>query len=108
MSSKFRGGFFKLCGIKVLKKRKKKTEITRKSTNSSTHTSSQNTSESLLNRYSSNRTNPRDSLRQISEPSCSYTRDTKCTAVKESYVRVPLQIINGISGQKMPTEEIYV
>lgn len=109
MSSKFRGGFFKLCGIKVLRKRKWKTDITRKNTNSSsTHTSSQHTSESLLNRYSSNRATARESLRSVPEPSCSYAKDIKNKRVKETYVRVPLQIINSISGNKLPTEEIYV
>lgn len=116
MSSKFRGGFFKLFGLKnVLRKRKGKTNIGRKNTNSSTtHTSSQHTSESLLNRYSSGRTNSRhsetlrDSRRNALELSCSNTRNVQSKPVKETYVRVPLQIINGIAQQKLPTEEIYV
>lgn len=113
MSSKFRGGFFKLCGLKnMLKKRKGKTNIGRKNTNSSTTHTSQHTSESLLNRYSS-RTNSknsqsrRDSSKDIVELSCA-NKNVQTKAVRESYVRIPLNIVNGIAQQKVPTEEIYV
>lgn len=104
-----------MCGLKnALKKRKGIANIARKNTNSSTtHTSSQHTSESLLNRYSSGRTNSkhsqtrRDSRRDIVELTCS-SKDVQNRPVKESYVRIPLQIVNGIAQQKLPTEEIYV
>lgn len=92
MSSKFRGGFLKLCGLKVFRRRLRKTVISRKSTHSSsTHTSSQHTSESTINRYST-----------------SNKRMEQTKAVKETYVRIPLQIVGGIAGEQIPNEEIYV
>lgn len=73
MSSKFRGGFLKLCGMKTLRKKyKDRKEINRKNTfntTSSTNTSSQHTNESFWNRYSSNRNNSRhsNSIKEIVE-----------------------------------------
>ncbi|KAG5883583.1 hypothetical protein JTB14_014499 [Gonioctena quinquepunctata] len=112
MSSKFRGGFFKLCGAKSLRNRcKKKPEITRKSTtSSSTHTSSQQTSESFLK---SSRINYRQSncLQQVkelpSEGESSGSPKSRNTT-KTVYVRAPLQEVNGLRGQKLPSGEIYV
>lgn len=98
ISSKFRGGFLKLCGLKVIKKRRKdKREITRKSTSSSTHTSSQQTSDSFLGskRISGKCTN---SLREIKEVSdCTENSDNR----KDFYVRVQV-------GQRFSNGEIYV
>lgn len=97
MSSKFRGGFLKLCGVRVFRKGLRKLETSRKSTHSSsTHTSSQHTSESLVNRYSSNRSNARAAQRE------------ERAHVKETYVRIPLRIVGGISGEQIPNDEIYV
>lgn len=93
MSSKFRGGFLRLCGLRVFRRKLRKMEISRKSTHSSsTHTSSQQTSESTVNRYSTN-------IRRVEQHQ---------RAIKESYVRIPLQIVGGIAGEQIPNEEIYV
>lgn len=117
MSSKFRGGFLKLCGLRNIRKHyKKKTEITRKSTtSSSTNTSSQQTSETFFNsinkRHQSRYSN---SLKEVKESSfeeefpASRNNNATTTAIKQVYVRVPLHIINCINGQKLPNGEIYV
>lgn len=97
MSSKFRGGFLRLCGLRVFRRKlRRKTEISRKSTHSSstTHTSSQHTSESTVNRYSTN-------IRRAEQ-------QQQQRVIKESYVRIPLQIVGGIAGEQIPNEEIYV
>ncbi|XP_050505279.1 thyrotropin-releasing hormone receptor-like, partial [Diabrotica virgifera virgifera] len=107
MSSKFRGGFFKLCGAKSLRKRYlKKPEITRKSTSSSTHTSSQQTSETFLK---SSRTYSRQSssLKEVKEEDETSKVPGK-NLVKNVYVRAPIEIVAGINGEKLPSGEIYV
>lgn len=119
MSSKFRGGFFKLCGVKSLRNRcKSKLEITRKSTtSSSTHTTSQQTSDSYL-KQSRNQSRCSSSLKEVKEvkevqePSdeiqaeCSTPK--RKNLVKNVYVRAPLMVINGIGLPKLPKDEIYV
>lgn len=112
MSSKFRGGFFKLCGLKSLRRKyRRRPEIMRKSTTSSSaHTTSQQTSESNLkgsrthSRYSS-------SLKEVKEVAA----EGECSAgtkqgnlAKNAYIRAPLQIVNGICGQKLPNGEIFL
>ncbi|KAJ8942096.1 hypothetical protein NQ318_013385 [Aromia moschata] len=69
MSSKFRGGFFKLCGGKSLRKRcQRKPEMIRKSTtSSSTHTTSQQTSESYLKGSGRNHSRYSSSLKGVKE-----------------------------------------
>ncbi|XP_072388543.1 growth hormone secretagogue receptor type 1 isoform X2 [Diabrotica undecimpunctata] len=107
MSSKFRGGFFKLCGAKNLRKRYlKKPEMTRKSTSSSTHTSSQQTSETFLK---SSRTYSRQSssLKEVKEEDETSKAHGK-NLVKNVYVRAPIEIVAGINGEKLPSGEIYV
>uniref|UniRef100_A0A6P7FBU7 Growth hormone secretagogue receptor type 1-like isoform X2 n=1 Tax=Diabrotica virgifera virgifera TaxID=50390 RepID=A0A6P7FBU7_DIAVI len=107
MSSKFRGGFFKLCGAKSLRKRYlKKPEITRKSTSSSMHTSSQQTSETFLK---SSRTYSRQSssLKEVKEEDETSKVPGK-NLVKNVYVRAPIEIVAGINGEKLPSGEIYV
>lgn len=102
ISSKFRSGFLKLCGVKIVKKRRKdKREITRKSTNSSTHTSSQPTSDSFLQNVSKRNSEKKgsNSLREIKE-----VADSQEGAIssKDFYVvRAPF-------GQKFSNGEIYV
>ncbi|XP_023311939.1 growth hormone secretagogue receptor type 1-like [Anoplophora glabripennis] len=112
MSSKFRGGFFKLCGLKSIRKRyRRKPEMTRKSTTSSSaHTTSQQTSDSNLkgsrshSRYST-------SLKEVkeipSECECS-TSANQSNLAKNAYIRAPLHIAHGICGQKLPNGEIFV
>lgn len=117
MSSKFRGGFFKLCGVKSIKNRfKSKPEMTRKSTtSSSTHTSSQQTSESYL-KVCKNQLKYSTSLKEVKEiketndsteaGECSNTKQPNLT--KNVYVRAPLMMINGMGLPKLPKDEIYV
>ncbi|XP_074026927.1 ecdysis triggering hormone receptor isoform X2 [Leptinotarsa decemlineata] len=112
MSSKFRGGFFKLCGAENLRIRcRKKPEITRKSTtSSSTHTSSQQTSDSFL-KNSKNYSRQSSYLKEVKElpsegESSNSVKNKGLT--KNVYVRAPLQVVNGINGQKLPAGEIYV
>ncbi|XP_056631629.1 growth hormone secretagogue receptor type 1 isoform X2 [Diorhabda sublineata] len=105
MSSKFRGGFFKLCGAKKFRQRYlKKPEITRKSTSSSTHTSSQQTSESFL-KNSRNYSRQSSSLKEVKEEE---DTSNKKNLVKNVYVRAPIEIVAGINGEKLPSGEIYV
>ncbi|XP_063921733.1 growth hormone secretagogue receptor type 1 isoform X1 [Zophobas morio] len=105
ISSKFRGGFLRLCGVKVVKRRRKdKREITRKSTNSSTHTSSQQTSDSFLHSSKRHSEKKCSSLREIKEAgdgpegAANVSREDKG---REVYVRAPL-------GHKFSNGEIYV
>lgn len=100
MSSKFRGGFLRLCGLRVFRRRLRKMDISRKSTHSSsttTHTtsSSQHTSESMMN----NRCSSVNGSRRVEQ---------KQRGVRETYVRIPLQIVGGVAGEQIPNEEIYV
>ncbi|KAL1506200.1 hypothetical protein ABEB36_005602 [Hypothenemus hampei] len=112
MSSKFRGGFFKLCGIKKLRKQFRKTEIIRKSTTSSTTPSSQPTSESGLksirnqSRYSMGLKEVKESANE--EEDAMETKK-KSILTKNVYIRAPPQIVSGVIGQKLnPGTEIYV
>lgn len=112
MSSKFRGGFLKLCGMKELRKRYKyKTEINRKNTfntTSSTNTSSNQNSDSFWNRYS-NRTNSRysNSLKDSSDGGDSSKNNNK-GSLKETYIRLPLRAINSLNNKKQPSVDSYV
>lgn len=111
ISSKFRGGFLRLCGIKTVKRRRKdKREILRKSTNSSTHTSSQQTSDSSLHsgKRSSDKRSTVNSLREIKEVSES----------REGLSQIPSNKLNKINnkdlcvvrpfGRKISNGEIFV
>ncbi|CAG9772922.1 unnamed protein product [Ceutorhynchus assimilis] len=108
MSSKFRGGFFKLCGIRNLRRQFRKTEIIRKSTTSSTTPSTQPTSESGLRSLRA-----QSSLREVKEKpkleELSAEQTKKSTLTKNVYIRAPLQIVGSVAGQKISTgAEIYV
>ncbi|XP_066137571.1 growth hormone secretagogue receptor type 1 isoform X2 [Euwallacea fornicatus] len=112
MSSKFRGGFFKLCGMKKLRRQFKKTEIIRKSTTSSTTPSSQPTSESILrsgrnqSRYSSSLKEVKESCKEEEEAS-NATKNS--TLARNAYIRAPLQIVGAVSDQKLNAgTEIYL
>lgn len=115
MSSKFRNGFFRLCGIKQCRKRcTYRTEGNRRSTfntTSSTQTSSQNTSDSFWSRYS-NRNWSRNSSSSKSTKDASI--DGECSKnnnklLKETYVRIPLHSINTLSNnKKIVNGESYV
>ncbi|CAG9863962.1 unnamed protein product [Phyllotreta striolata] len=112
MSSKFRGGFFRLCAGRKLRKRYlKKPEMTRKSTSSSTHASSQQTSESFL-KSSRNYSRQSSSLKEVKEEDepakePAARRDAG-NLVKNVYVRAPIEIVSVINGEKLPAGEIYV
>ncbi|KAF7285863.1 hypothetical protein GWI33_009540 [Rhynchophorus ferrugineus] len=114
MSSKFRSGFLKLCGMRSLKRRLRKTEIIRKSTTSSTTPSSQQTSESAVksgrnqSRYSSSlkevKENPKEEDVQGGP-----TAPSPSNLTKKIYIRAPVQIAGGVTGQKLTLgNEIYV
>ncbi|VEN38868.1 unnamed protein product [Callosobruchus maculatus] len=109
MSSKFRGGFFRLCGVKKMRKRlQKKPEITRKSTtSSSTQTSSQQTTDSALksSRGQSRYCKGLEGL-QEDEGECSGSKEGNL--VRNVYVRAPLSVVNGIQGEKLTKDEIYL
>ncbi|XP_030763901.1 thyrotropin-releasing hormone receptor [Sitophilus oryzae] len=114
MSSKFRGGFLKLCGYKQLRRRLRKTEIIRKSTTSSTTPSSQQTSESSL-KNTRNQRGYSSSLKEVKEnpkEEDALTNSTKkmpCNLNKSVYIRAPLQIVGGVAGHKLNFgNEIYV
>ncbi|CAH1101367.1 unnamed protein product [Psylliodes chrysocephalus] len=108
MSSKFRGGFFKLCSGKKMRKRYlKKPEITRKSTSSSTHTSSQQTSDSFL-KSGRNHSRQSSSLKEVKEEEETSKSPKTRNLVKNVYVRAPIEIVAGINGEKLPSGEIYV
>ncbi|XP_025834582.1 growth hormone secretagogue receptor type 1-like [Agrilus planipennis] len=108
MSSKFRNGFFKLCHIRSLKKRRGRgTWIFRKSTitTTSTNTTSQSTSESFWNRYSNRTSSSSKSGKKDNTPK------TVCSSQnnkEKSYIRIPLQNLNNISILKMIRCESYV
>lgn len=104
MSSKFRGGFLRLCGIRRLRKKcKNKAIINRKytfnTTTSSTHHSSQHTSDSIFSRYSSNRNASSKYTNSIKETKdqhqCNNSEKENLTkmnsierSLRESYVRI--------------------
>ncbi|CAH0555242.1 unnamed protein product [Brassicogethes aeneus] len=110
MSSKFRGGFLKVCGIVTLRKRlRRKREITRRNTTSSTtHTSSQQTSESFLNSKKNHSKYSNKSLRDSSSGESSKNNNRLNSSTRCVYVRAPMEIVSSISGQKLPNGEIYV
>ncbi|KAL3269046.1 hypothetical protein HHI36_008129 [Cryptolaemus montrouzieri] len=115
MSSKFRGGFLKICGMKRLRKRlKNKPEILRKSTSSSAHTSSQQTSESFLSSSGRRKRKFSSSLKEVkeiaplgdAEPTIEHDNSPKGTSsTKDVYIRASLHELN---GQKMSCSEIFV
>ncbi|KAJ8918615.1 hypothetical protein NQ315_013121 [Exocentrus adspersus] len=113
MSSKFRGGFFKLCGLKSIKRRyRRRPEITRKSTTSSSaHTTSQQTSDTNLKGSRSHSSRYSSSLKEVKElpgeAECS-TSQKRGNLVKNAYIRAPLDIANSICGQKLPNGEIFL
>ncbi|KAJ8964556.1 hypothetical protein NQ314_004857 [Rhamnusium bicolor] len=112
MSSKFRGGFFKLCGAKSIRKRyKRRPEINRKSTTSSSaHTSSQHTSDTNL-KNSRNHSRYSSSLKEVKEVPMAGECSTSIkpnNLARNAYIRAPLHIVNGICGQKLPNGEIFV
>lgn len=95
MSSKFRGGFLKLCGMKVLRKKYlNKRDINRKNTfntTSSTNTSSHHTNESFWNRYSNRNTSRHsNSIKEVvdvpkeADTSKNNNKDRKDTIVRIS------------------------
>ncbi|KAF5292452.1 hypothetical protein FQA39_LY13999 [Lamprigera yunnana] len=117
MSSKFRNGFFRLCGIRIFNKRYiNRADINRKNTfntTSSTQTSSQHTSESFWSRYSRNysrnSTSSKDAKDVLADPECS-KNNNKDRNSKDSYVRIPLQTSNSINSsvKKVNNGESYV
>lgn len=113
MSSKFRDGFLKVCGVVNLRKRlRRKVQITRRNTTSSTtHTSSQQTSDSFLSskRQRGKYTNSLRSVREVPTFGESSKNNNRINdPVKSVYIRAPVEIVNSISGQKLPNGEIYV
>lgn len=106
ISSKFRSGFLKLCGIRHLGKRcKHKNNINRKNTfntTSSTNTSS-NQTDSFWQRY--NRTNSRcsNSIKESFEPSDMNIKNTST----DSYIKVPFFKVK-FSSNKQSSEDSYV
>ncbi|XP_031350602.1 growth hormone secretagogue receptor type 1-like [Photinus pyralis] len=116
MSSKFRNGFFRLCGIRIFSKRYiNRTDINRKNTfntTSSTQTSSQHTSDSFWSRYSHknysrNSTSSKDAKDTLTDPECSKNNNKNS---KDSYVRIPLQPNNSLNNsvKKIINGESYV
>ncbi|XP_050293235.1 thyrotropin-releasing hormone receptor isoform X2 [Anthonomus grandis grandis] len=110
MSSKFRGGFFRLCGVRRIRRQFRKTEIIRKSTTSSTTPSTQPTSDggqrSSRSRFSSG-------LKEVKEDPKEEERSAepinKSNLIKNVYIRAPLQIAGAVSCNKISTgAEIYV
>ncbi|KAF2895464.1 hypothetical protein ILUMI_10714 [Ignelater luminosus] len=116
MSSKFRGGFFRLCGIRTIRKRYiNRTDINRKNTfntTSSTHNSSQHTSESFWSRYSHrnysrNSTSSKDAKDVPADAECS-KNNNRDRSLKETYVRIPLHNVNSLNNRKIVNGESYV
>ncbi|KAK9889554.1 hypothetical protein WA026_006908 [Henosepilachna vigintioctopunctata] len=116
MSSKFRGGFVRVCGMKRFRKRfKKKPEILRKSTTSSSaHTSSQQTSDTFLSNSGRRKRKFSSSLKEVKEnasveveekPTVKENSQKGISTTKDVYIRASLQ---GLNGQKMPADEIFV
>lgn len=111
MSSKFRGGFLKLCGVRHLHKRyKHRTEINRKNTfntTSSTNTSSNQTSESFWYRY---RTSSRcsSSLKEVKEASENGEGTKNKGSLRESYIRIPLRPVDSFSNKKPLNGDSFV
>ncbi|XP_045473566.1 growth hormone secretagogue receptor type 1 isoform X2 [Harmonia axyridis] len=115
MSSKFRGGFFRICGLKHFRKRfKRKPEILRKSTTSSSaHTSSQQTSESFLSNSGRRKRKFSSSLKEVKERTSIERAETTIerenlkgtSSCKDCYIRAPVFEVN---GEKMPCNEIFV
>lgn len=113
MSSKFRGGFLKLCGMRRMRKRfSNKNLINRKNTfntTSSTNTSSHNNSESFWNRYSHRNTSRHsNSIKEIAEvPKEAETskNNNKDRTSKEFFIRISLHSAN---NKKDINEESYV
>lgn len=106
MSSKFRGGFLRLCGVRRLRG-KCRTNGMRKptfNTMSSTHHSSQQTSDSFFSRYSSSKTTSRTSSSikdtkdaQIIDKDNSGKLNSIEKSIRESYVRLSYNMKNGES-----------
>lgn len=87
MSSKFRGGFLRLCGVKIKRKKRLSYSSGRKNTfntTSSTNTSSQH-NDSFWSRYSHRKGSNRDSLENNS------VRNNNRNG-KELYVKIPVNI----------------
>ncbi|GJQ71799.1 Ethr [Trypoxylus dichotomus] len=105
MSSKFRGGFLRLCGIRRLrsKYRNKGNRKPTFNTTSSTQNSSHQTSESFFSRYSSNKTTrTSSSTKDTRENTSTLDKDiAKVTNIektlRESYVRLSCNLKNGES-----------
>ncbi|RZC40402.1 ecdysis triggering hormone receptor [Asbolus verrucosus] len=108
ISSKFRSGFLKLCGVKIVKRRcKDKREITRKSTSSSTHTSSHQTSESFLqNSKRSSDKKCSNSLREIKEVTDNQERTL--TNICGEDKSKDFYVVRAPFGQRFSNGEIYV
>ncbi|XP_060528389.1 thyrotropin-releasing hormone receptor isoform X2 [Cylas formicarius] len=107
MSSKFRGGFLKLCGMRNLRRKlRRRTETTRKSTTSSTTPSSQPTSESCLRNSRTQSTRYPNSLKEVKEVKSEEETTEARARSRNIYVRATPQII--IDGLKLPGDEIYV
>ncbi|XP_019769416.1 thyrotropin-releasing hormone receptor isoform X2 [Dendroctonus ponderosae] len=112
MSSKFRGGFSRLCGMRKLKRQFQNTGIIRRSTTSSTSPSTQPTSDSGV-RSGRNQSRYSSSLKKLKEnpkeEALSEEQAKRPTLARNVYIKAPLQIVSGTSGQKInPGAEIYV
>lgn len=108
MSSKFRGGFLRVCGVRLRGKcRKTGNRKATFNTTSSTQHSSHHTSESFLSRYSSNKTTSRTSSSGRESKDTQTSENNKNTSTKstnldknfrESYVRLSTNLLkNGES-----------